>query len=89
MQIVCRHLIQQEEIPATPQSPALTASSISLQQLPVYKPPRLAPAEDPPYRLDGKRKKHVLLLCSHSSSPPKMIKPFKKKQCAFEKQETQ
>jgi len=28
MQTVFRHLIQQEEIPATPQSPALTSSSI-------------------------------------------------------------
>jgi len=38
MQTVSRHLIQQEEIPATPHSPALTSSSIASPKCQVYHP---------------------------------------------------
>lgn len=38
MQTVTKHLIQQEEIPATPHSPALTSSSIASPKCQVYHP---------------------------------------------------
>jgi len=59
MQTVSRHLIQQEEIPATPQSPALTSSSASLPKTSGVT--RWVTAKDLPYRLNGKREEYVLL----------------------------
>jgi hypothetical protein len=37
------------------------AATVSLMQLPVFLPPKRAPAKDPPFQLDGKTKDHVLL----------------------------
>lgn len=60
MQVVSRQFVQQDDITEVPQSPASTSSSLSCSSA-VVTPPRRAPAKDPPYRLDGKRKEHVLL----------------------------
>ncbi|KAJ8893805.1 hypothetical protein PR048_006406 [Dryococelus australis] len=60
MQSVSRHLIQQDDIPEIPQSHSSTSSNISSTSG-LVTPPRRDPSKDPPYRLDGKRKAHVLL----------------------------
>jgi len=59
MHTVFRHLIHQEEIPATPQSPALTSSSASLHETLGVR--RWVAAKDLPYTLSEKREEHVLL----------------------------
>ncbi|KAJ8887098.1 hypothetical protein PR048_013313, partial [Dryococelus australis] len=55
-----KHFIQQDDIPEIAQSPASTSSNVS-NSSGLITPSRGAPVKDPPYRLDGKGKEHVLL----------------------------
>ena len=61
MQIVSRNFIQDFEIIEAP-SPTPSDASTSSSELSSFKapPPKRAPAKDPPFRLDGKRREHIL-----------------------------
>jgi hypothetical protein len=83
LQTVCKHLIQQEEIPAIPQLPALTSLSISLHQLQVYNPQDELQLKTPLTDLMEKGKKQVLLFPCH---PPKNDKTFTRRSSVCEKQ---
>jgi hypothetical protein len=63
--IVSRTLLLESErelcnVPPSPSS-AESASTASSMQPPYILPPKRAPAIDPPFRLDGKTKDHVLM----------------------------
>jgi len=73
LQTVCKHLIQQEEIPATPQLPALTSSPISLPQLQVYNPQNELQLKILLKDLMKKERKHVLLFPPPPPPPPNLL----------------